>query len=185
MAIEGSHNLTAEFLCNAVACEFSNTNSSVALSSGQNWTINAEDPSWTIRVLVNNSFNERRSALVLLEGEEFEFISPIDQEALKFVMLSKTVDETYSPPLESWSIQVFSSFAYFPGCRNETLVCGALQINFDNKIYTISHNSRNSLVLIASAILISAVLFWRGIELTLACHRGSELLKKKFHTKTQ
>lgn len=170
MAIETVDDLSVELLCSANSCSFFQEENCVEpreLADGDNTTITAADCTWTIKVLANASFEAKRNALALLtmvgNTTDREYFTSVEQETLKFGSLSKTVDQTYSPPFESWTVQMFSAFDYFEPCMiyhdSTDTVCGAFTLSFEDKVFTITNNNEVAFVVIIAAAIISTIVF--------------------------
>lgn len=187
MALNPSADLSVEMSCSAVSCYFfqeKQCDDARALTNGQNTTIAAADCQWTVKIITNSSFESKRTAIGLLTQVDNEtsreYFAAVEQETLKFVSLSKTVDETYIPPFETWAAQVFSTYDYFRDCAayhdNAQQTCGAFQLSFDNKVYTITVNNQVGFIIVLSTGMISSVVFWVLWKLiTYNLDAGSEL----------
>lgn len=177
MALRLDDSLTVDLACSALSCEFfqeKRCDMPRLLRDGENTSVAASDCQWTVKLITDSRFESKRTALGLLTAAEnetsVEYFAAVEQETLKFVSLSKTVDETYTPPFESWSAQVFSSYDYFSPCSeyHDSLnrTCGAFQLSFDNKVYTITVNDQVAFIIILSTGALSTLLFgvlWRII----------------------
>jgi len=178
MAIDKVDELSVDMACSAVSCYFyqeKECDDARALTDGQNTTIAASDCRWTVKIVTNASFESKRTAIGLLTRVDNEtsreYFAAVEQETLKFVSLSKTVDETYSPPFETWAAQVFSTYDYYRDCAayqdNAEQTCGAFQISFDNKVYTITVNNQVGFIIVLSTGMISSVVFWVLLKLAM------------------
>jgi len=177
MAINRQDELSVPLTCSALSCEFFQEERCVEsrlLHDGENTTVAAADCQWTVKLITDSRFESKRTALGLLSGSQnessVEYFAAVEQETLKFISLSKTVDETYEPAFESWSAQVFSSYDYFSDCAeyhdSTDRTCGAFQLSFDNKVYTITVNDQVGFIIILSTGALSTLVFgvlWRII----------------------
>ena len=187
MALAPADDLSANVSCSALLCRFYQEAACDAprlLSYGETTSIAVSQCQWTAMVVTNASFEAKRTALALLNTVQNEttreYFATVEQETLKFVSLSKTVDATYSPPAESWSVQVFSTYDYYAPCAayhtSEQQTCGAFQFSFDNKVYTITVNREVGFVVVLSAGMLSSIVFYILIKLALYnFDAGSEL----------
>jgi hypothetical protein len=186
MALEKPATTEIELLCNAVYCAVIGAGG-VNLTNGSSVRLSASASlNYTVQVVAPSDFESRRRALAFDSSEQY--FSNLEQETEKFVLLSKTIDETYGPPpLETWAVQVLSTFQHYEPCAQQqqpSFTCGAYTLSFDNKVYVISHDLHSGAVIVLSAAVLSGIAMGLLIFLTFWCFRASGFLTENFeHSK--
>lgn len=157
-------------VCNALYCAF-DSSSIGNLTNGSSALLNASAAlSYTVQVVVPSSdFELRWQALAFSNNGSLQYFDNLEQEALKAVLLSKTIDETKLR--ESWTAQVSPMFRHYLPCVGfpPELICGAYSLDFENTVYVISWDLRSSVVIVLSAAMISSVTLGVLIFLTYWC----------------
>lgn len=167
LVVRNTEQVGVELVCGATKyCRFhnSNSNESLELTAGNATYIRATDPTWTVEALTHTSFTSKRVVLAVRTANDLIYFPAVEQETLRFITLSKTIDRTDVPELESWTVSDLNTYEEFPSCRSaqppydgaDSHTCGAFQISFDRRSYIESARPDINLVL----TVLSSAMAW-------------------------
>lgn len=196
LVVSDTSKLSVDIVCGAEEyCRFiSEGGKTLTLENGNTTTITASDSMWTIEALTPTRFTSKRVVLAIKTVEdELIYFPSVEQETLRFISLSKTVDRTIDPEHESWTVNDWGTYKEYPACRNVTPgydgadshTCGAFEIHFDHRMYIESSRPDINLALtiLSSGALWVTLYAWLwyivyGIDLVLSIEHTLDQVKR-------